>query len=133
MEVKAYHGNTSAIANDPNVDLVVVSIHISQHKAAIQPIVDAKKDLFIEWPVGASVQDTKDILDIVKKGGTRAVVGLQAKYSPVFKKVCSIIRFSRCVLFYSLTRSKKSLPLERLEKSSRRTWYARVLHNPHLF
>ncbi|KAH8827870.1 hypothetical protein DL96DRAFT_1600690, partial [Flagelloscypha sp. PMI_526] len=74
VEVKAYHGDTSAIWNDPNVDLVGITL---------------KKNFFVEWPVGASIEETKEILDMAKTAGVKGVVGLQGKFNPIFLKVSS--------------------------------------------
>jgi predicted dehydrogenase len=85
--VKAYHGDTSRIANDPDVDFVAVAVRAPSHKAAVLPAIEAGKDIFIEWPVGASSKETAEIAEAARKKGVRTMVGLQGRHSPVAKKV----------------------------------------------
>ena len=51
-DVKGYHGDPAQIAQDPNVDLVVVSVAAPYHKEAVWPAIEAGKDVFVEWPLG---------------------------------------------------------------------------------
>lgn len=64
--VKPYHGDTSQIANDANVDLVIVAIKAPAHKAAILPAIEAGKDVFVEWPAGTNSKDTAEIAAAAK-------------------------------------------------------------------
>lgn len=50
------------IAADP--ELLAVVVKAPQHKAAM-PIIEAGKDLYIEWPVGVGLQES------VRDGGDR--------------------------------------------------------------
>ena len=85
--VKAYHGSTSQISADPEVDLVVVSVKPWSQKAGILPVIEQRKNFFLEWPVGRSLQETLEIADAAHKYGVRSIVGLQGRQSPVVKKV----------------------------------------------
>lgn len=87
--VKAYFGDTSKIANDPDVNLVVISVKAPQHKQAVLPVIEAKKDFFIEWPAGASIEETEEIAAAARKQGVRTIVGLQGRHSYVSIKVLS--------------------------------------------
>jgi predicted dehydrogenase len=85
--VKPFHGDTSHIANDPDVDLVVVSVKTPQHHAAILPAIEAGKDVFVEWPAGVGLQGTSVMAEAARKKGVRTMVGLQGRQAPVVKKV----------------------------------------------
>jgi len=89
--VKAFHGHTSQIANDPDVDLVVVAVNGPSHLATSLPAIEAGKDLFVEWPAGAGLKETNAIAEAARKKGVRTMVGLQGRHSPVVKKVKEII------------------------------------------
>jgi predicted dehydrogenase len=88
--IKAYHGDTSRIAGDPDVDLVVVSVKAPKHREAVLPAIQAGKDIFLEWPAGANLKETIEIADAARRKGIRAMVGLQGRHSPVFTKVSQI-------------------------------------------
>jgi len=89
--VKAYHGDTSQLAADPDVDFVVVSIKAPYHKAALLPAIEAGKDVFVEWPGGAGLQESSEIAEAAKAKGIKTMVGLQGRHSPVAKKIKDII------------------------------------------
>ena len=85
--VKPYHGDTSQIANDPDVQLVAVSVRGPEHQAATLPVIEAGKDLFIEWPAGHNLEVTKELAAKAKAKGIRTIVGLQGRQSPAVLKV----------------------------------------------
>ncbi|EEB96984.1 hypothetical protein MPER_03788, partial [Moniliophthora perniciosa FA553] len=61
-EVKAYHGSTSQIACDPDVDIVAVSVNSTFQKEAALRVIEAGKDVFVEWPVGRDLNETQELV-----------------------------------------------------------------------
>ncbi|KZW03428.1 NAD(P)-binding protein [Exidia glandulosa HHB12029] len=84
-KVKAYSGDTGAISNDPDVDLVAVSVKTPDHRAAVMPAIAAGKDVFVEWPLGRNFVETKEIAEAARRAGVRSMIGLQGWQSPVVK------------------------------------------------
>ena len=82
---KAYPSAT-ALAADPDVDLVVVSVKLPLHRDVALPALRAGKDVFVEWPLAIG-DEIEELLLAAKEGGGRTVVGLQARCSPVILKV----------------------------------------------
>jgi len=85
--VKPFYGDTSHIAGDPDVDLVVVSVKAPVHKATVMPVIEAGKDLFVEWPGGVGLEEASAIAEAARKKGVRTMVGLQGRHAPSIKKV----------------------------------------------
>lgn len=85
--IKPYHGDTSQIASDADVDLVVVTVKAPAHKTALLPAIEAGKDVFVEWPAGVGLEEASEIADAAKRKGVRTIVGLQGRQSPAVKKV----------------------------------------------
>ncbi len=87
--VKAYHGENgfTEIANDPEVDMVAVSIKIPDHFKAVWPAIEAGKDIFIEWTVGNGFEETLKIAEAAKKKGLKVLVGAQANHGVAINKV----------------------------------------------
>ena len=85
--VKGYHGSTEAIAADPDVQLVVISVKVPDHGAAIRPVLAAKKDVFSEWPLARNLEEAKELARLAKEAGVRTLVGLQEWQSPLVNKV----------------------------------------------
>lgn len=92
--VKAYHGDTSAIASDPDVDLVVVAVKTPAHKAALVPALEKKKDVFVEWPLGKNLEEALELASLAKQAGVRTMIGLQAWQAPLTTTVRQIDSFA---------------------------------------
>ena len=96
--IKAYHGSTDGIANDPDVELVAVSVKAPDHKKAALPAINARKHIFLEWPAGASLAEAVELAEAARKQGVRSLVGLQSRQSHVLKKVFVQLDERRCVI-----------------------------------
>ncbi|KAF8064996.1 oxidoreductase [Lyophyllum atratum] len=103
--VKPFYGSTADIAGDPDVDLVVVSVRATSHREAVLPAIEAGKDVFVEWPAGTNVRQTREMAERAKEKGVRAAVGLQGRHSPVVHKVKELIESGKIgrVLSTSIT------------------------------
>lgn len=88
--VKAY-GSPEDLSNDPDVDLVVVSVHVSKHLMLAKPALLQKKDVFVEWPLGATVEEAEELTQLAKEQGVKTVVGVQFRADPLLKKVKELI------------------------------------------
>ncbi|OCL13185.1 NAD-P-binding protein [Glonium stellatum] len=99
---KAY-GSPKDLANDPNVDLVVCSVRVDKHYDALIPALEAGKDCFCEWPLGKNLQEGRQLAELAKKKGVKTMVGLQARKSPVFKKVKDLVDSGRIGKVLSVT------------------------------
>jgi predicted dehydrogenase len=75
---KAY-GNPDDISADPNVDLVVVSVKVSDHLHLTKPALENQKSVFVEWPLGASVAEAEELTKLAAARGVKTIVGLQAR------------------------------------------------------
>ncbi len=71
--------------------MVVTSIRVDRHAAAIIPSIKASKDVYVEWPIEANASIAKDLLDLAKAHNVRTVVGLQGSFEPIVKKVKFLI------------------------------------------
>ncbi|KAF8153423.1 NAD-binding Rossmann fold oxidoreductase [Crassisporium funariophilum] len=89
--VKAFFGDTSKIASDPDVDFVAVSVKAMFHKDAVLPVIEGKKPFFIEWPAGRSTEETVEIAEAARRQGVKSMVGLQGRHSRVIRKVKEIV------------------------------------------
>ncbi|KAL7930140.1 NAD(P)-binding protein [Trichoderma chlorosporum] len=88
--VKAY-GSPEDIANDPNVELVVVSIIVSSHYKVAKPALLAKKQVFVEWPLGANSAQAEELAQLAKEASLKTIVGTQFRHDPALLKVKELI------------------------------------------
>ncbi|KAK0451261.1 NAD-binding Rossmann fold oxidoreductase [Desarmillaria tabescens] len=88
--VKGYH-TPESITADPSLDMITVSVKTPNHVENATKAIEAGKDLFIEWPAGRGLKETKLLADLAKEKGIRTIVGLQARQSPLFRKVKTLV------------------------------------------
>lgn len=71
-------------------------MRVDRHLKTISPALKAGKDVYVEWPLGKSLAEAKELLRLKNEGGVKnAVVGLQARQAPLIKKVKEIIESGR--------------------------------------
>ncbi|KAL8862253.1 MAG: hypothetical protein Q9178_001262 [Gyalolechia marmorata] len=90
-EEKGY-SNPQDIANDPDVDMVVVSVKVPMHKQLTLPALKAKKDVFVEWPLGNGLKEAQEMAALAREQGVKSFVGLQARMQPAFVKAREIVQ-----------------------------------------
>ncbi|KAI0339692.1 NAD-binding Rossmann fold oxidoreductase [Trametopsis cervina] len=92
--VKGYFGETGPtdIANDPEVDMVVISVKIPDHYKVVMPAVEAGKDIFLEWSPGKDLQETIRMAEAAKAKGLRSLVGAQPNQGNTAKKVKELLQ-----------------------------------------
>lgn len=80
------------LAKDEDVDLVICSVRVDRHAATIAPALRAGKNVYVEWPLGNSAADARELLKLKNEGNVKiAEVGLQSRQSPVLEKLKEII------------------------------------------
>lgn len=87
---KAY-GSPEALANDPDIDLVVVSVNVAKHYALVKPALLAGKAAFVEWPLGANLAEAEELAGIARERGVRTIVGLQGRLEPLVDTIRGIV------------------------------------------
>jgi len=60
------------------------------HKQLTMPALQAKKDVFVEWPLGSSLGEAEEMAALAKKQGVKTWVGLQARMQPAMLKVMPV-------------------------------------------
>ncbi|KIK54823.1 hypothetical protein GYMLUDRAFT_1021879 [Collybiopsis luxurians FD-317 M1] len=91
VTVKPYHGSAEHIAADKDIDMVVAAVKVLNHKEVATKVIDAGKDLFIEWPAGRKLAETKELYEAAKKAGVKTVVGFQMRFANFALKAKSAI------------------------------------------
>ncbi|KIP11345.1 hypothetical protein PHLGIDRAFT_124986 [Phlebiopsis gigantea 11061_1 CR5-6] len=72
--------------------MVVVAVKVTDHKKAVTPAIKAGKAVFVEWPLGRGLDETKELAALVKQHGVKGFVGAQAMQSPALRKIAEVIK-----------------------------------------
>ncbi|KAH7083433.1 NAD-P-binding protein, partial [Paraphoma chrysanthemicola] len=85
------YGSPEDLANDPDVDLVVVAVRVDRHYEVALPALQAGKNVFVEWPLASNFQQAKEMLAVAEKSGSKTIVGLQARASPYVQETKRLV------------------------------------------
>lgn len=73
------------------MDLVVISVNVGKHLDLAKPALEKKKNVFVEWPLGAGLAHAEELTRLAESAGVQASVGVQARADPLVVKVKNIV------------------------------------------
>lgn len=79
------------LINAPGVDLVAVTVKVPHHKELVTAALNAGKHVYCEWPLGNGLAEAEEMAALAKAKGVHAVVGMQARTSPVMGYVRDLV------------------------------------------
>ncbi|KAF3071397.1 Galactose/lactose metabolism regulatory protein GAL80 [Trichoderma lentiforme] len=88
---KAY-GSVDDLANDPDVDMIVVSVRVEKHQELMKTAILSKKDVYLEWPAGNTTAVTAELTSLAKENQVKTIVGLQMRADPLIIKLRDVIQ-----------------------------------------
>jgi predicted dehydrogenase len=80
-----------ALVRDPDVAIVAVCVKAPSHRGPVMAALEAGKHVYCEWPLAVDAAEARDMLALAKRKGVRHIVGLQARGSPVFRRVKDLV------------------------------------------
>jgi predicted dehydrogenase len=101
----AKHAFTDArsLAEDPDVDLVVVTVKVPAHVELVTTALQAGKHVYCEWPLSRTAAEASALTALARSAGVRAVVGLQARFGPSVTQARTLIAEGRIGTVLSAT------------------------------
>ena len=93
-ETKAY-GDPQALADDPDIDLVVSCTRVDKHHQTTLPSVKAGKSVFVEWPLAQDVKHAAELTEAAKASGSKTIVGIQGRLTPPVVRLREIVKQGR--------------------------------------
>ena len=100
--------DAGALIDLPEVDLVAVSVKVPDHAPLVRRALEAGKDLFCEWPLGANLAEAESLLSLAQAKGSRHVVGLQGRMSPMANFVRDLLAEEYLGELLSISLSQRS-------------------------
>jgi predicted dehydrogenase len=77
----AFH-NFDDMLGHADVDLVAVVVRVPGHHDLVMRALQAGKNVFCEWPLGANVAEAEEMSNLAAERSLRTIVGLQARSDP---------------------------------------------------
>ena len=88
---KAY-ADSLALARDPDVDVVAVTVKVPEHRAVVLAALTAGKHVYCEWPLGRDLAEAEEMAAAARAAGTHVAVGLQGANSPAVRHAARLVR-----------------------------------------
>ena len=89
-DVKIYTDYDRMLDN-PDVDMVSICTPQHLHAEEVVKAAEAKKNIFIEKPVGNSLEQLKAMRDAVRKNRVKTVVGVVARWNPIVQTIKNLL------------------------------------------
>jgi predicted dehydrogenase len=83
-------GDSLALAKDPGIDLVVVTVKVPEHRAVVLEALAAGKHVYCEWPLGRDAGEAVEMAAMVRPG-SHAVIGLQGLSAPAIRQAAALV------------------------------------------
>ncbi|MFD7295651.1 Gfo/Idh/MocA family protein [Streptomyces sp. NPDC059897] len=85
------YGTAAELAASDEVDLVVVTVKVPDHREIIESAVAAGKAVFSEWPLGVGPAEAEALAALAADRGVRTFTGLQARSAPVVRHLRDLV------------------------------------------
>lgn len=86
LEEKGYC-SVDALARDPEIDLVVISVKVPRRFELAMLAIDAGKDVYVEWPIASNLEQAEALAQRAREKRVKSLVGLPIRYAPQVLKV----------------------------------------------
>ena len=80
-----------ALARDPDVDIVVVTVKVPEHRAIVLAALAAGKHVYCEWPLGRDIAEAREMADAAANAGTHVAIGLQGATSQAVEHAAKLV------------------------------------------
>ncbi|NEB74566.1 Gfo/Idh/MocA family oxidoreductase [Streptomyces sp. SID14478] len=85
------YGSAAELATADEVDLVVVTVKVPDHREIIRSALAAGKAVLSEWPLGTGPAEAEELASLAAAHGLRTFTGLQARSAPLVRHLRDLI------------------------------------------
>jgi predicted dehydrogenase len=90
--VSAVFSDHEELVNQPDVDVVAVTVKVPHHRELVTAALAAGKAVYCEWPLGRDLDEARAMAAMAAQRGIRTIVGLQARQAPAIEFVRDLLR-----------------------------------------
>jgi predicted dehydrogenase len=84
------YGDTFELVRAEDLDVIVVTVRVPEHRAVVLAALDAGKHVYCEWPLGCDLVESQEMAAAVKPG-QRVMIGLQGLSAPPIRQAAKLI------------------------------------------
>lgn len=79
------------MVQEPDIDLVSVVVRVPNHHDVVMAALEAGKNVYCEWPLGATLEEAERMAALARGKDVRAMVGLQARGDPTIRYLHDLV------------------------------------------
>ena len=85
------YDDSLALARDPDVDIVAVTVKVPEHRAIVLAAIAAGKHVYCEWPLGRDLAEAQEMADAARAAGVHVCIGLQGANSWAVRHAAALV------------------------------------------
>jgi predicted dehydrogenase len=89
--ITAYE-DSLALARDPDVDIVAVTVKVPEHRAIVLAAIAAGKHVYCEWPLGCDLAEAQEMAEAACASGVHVAIGLQGQNSWAVRHAAQLVK-----------------------------------------
>lgn len=97
--VERWYADPYALIRDPGIDIVTVAVKVPAHRELVLAALAAKKAVYCEAPLGATVAETREMAGLA--AGLHTAIGLQGRYNPAVRRAAELVASGRLGRLFS--------------------------------
>jgi predicted dehydrogenase len=86
------YDDSLALARDPDVDIVAVTVKVPEHRAIVLAAIAAGKHVYCEWPLGRDLVEAQEMADAARAAGVHVCIGLQGANSWAVRHAAALVK-----------------------------------------
>ena len=85
------YNDSLALARDPDVDIVAVTVKVPEHRTIVLAAIAAGKHVYCEWPLGRDLAEAQEMADAACGAGVHVAIGLQGGNSDAVRQAAKLV------------------------------------------
>ncbi|WP_150267455.1 Gfo/Idh/MocA family protein [Paenibacillus tepidiphilus] len=90
--IRSYYASAEEMAEQDDIDVVVVSVKVPAHDRLIRSALGAGKHVYSEWPLARTTSEAEALLALAEQQGVQHIAGLQARANPTVCYVRNLVQ-----------------------------------------
>ena len=86
------YDDSLALARDPEVDIVAVTVKVPEHRAIVLAAIAAGKHVYCEWPLGRDLAEAQEMAEAARVAGVHVCIGLQGQNSWAVRHAAALVK-----------------------------------------
>jgi predicted dehydrogenase len=127
---RTYYDINKLVAQ-PDIDIISTVVRIPNHYQVVMAALNAGKHVYCEWPLGASLAETKEMSTVARDKGVVTAIGLQGRHDPTLTYIKEL--YDQGWLGELLTVNLMMQTGGAIERPSQRDYEREISKGAHLF